>query len=362
MVLGFVRRHPVATGGLLLGAVVGAGTLADSRIDPVEWDTPDPPELTGALEPDHELAGCDTVVRVDGPEDVAFDDEGRIYTGTDDGHVYRTVDPVDAGTTDAPVESVARTVGRPLALEFDGDDLLVCAIGTGLLSVDPDDGDVTTLVSRAGGRDVVFADDLHVADDGTVYFTDATEHDVFQDELFELRDTGRLLAYDTESGEASVELDGLGFANGVAPGPDGESLLVDETSRFRVTRYWTDGDRAGESATFAENLVGYPDNVDAAGDGTYWVAIPSLRDEGLERLHRHPWVKRQLGKLPEAVLEQVSGDPYGLVLRLDADGEVVESLHDPTGGVFGVTSATPHEGALYLGTLFGERVVRYPLE
>jgi len=26
-----------------------------------------------------------------------------------------------------------------------------------------------------------------------------------------------------------------------------------------------------------------------------------------------------------------------------------------------VTSATPHDGALYLGSLFGERVVRYEL-
>ena len=49
------------------------------------------------------------------------------------------------------------------------------------------------------------------------------------------------------------------------------------------------------------------------------------------------------------------------MLRLDAYGEVVESLHDPDGVVYGVTSATPHDGALYLGSLFGERVTRYDL-
>jgi hypothetical protein len=48
------------------------------------------------------------------------------------------------------------------------------------------------------------------------------------------------------------------------------------------------------------------------------------------------------------------------VLRTEADGTALGSLHDPAGGVYGVTSATPHDGALSLGTLFSERVIRYP--
>ncbi|NHN60801.1 MULTISPECIES: SMP-30/gluconolactonase/LRE family protein [Halorussus] len=361
MVIRFLRDHPVLSGGLLVGAAFGVGSAIDSRLDPAAWRPPDPPDLRGALAQNRALTGSETVVTCEGPEDVAFDDEGRLYTGVADGTVRRTVDPVDADATDAALEVFARTGGRPLALEFDGDDLLVCAEDAGLVSVGPD-GDVETLATRAGGRSIAYADDLHVADDGTVYFSDATVHDQYQDELFELRDTGRLLAYHPDEGETTVELDGLGFANGVAPGPDGDSLLVTETSRYRVTRYWHRGDREGESEYFAENLPGFPDNVDAAGDGSYWVAIPALRDETIDRIHRHPWVVRQLGKLPESVLGQVAGEPYGLVLRLDADGDVVESLHDPTGGVFGVTSATPRDGALYLGTLFGNRVVRYPTE
>jgi sugar lactone lactonase YvrE len=221
---------------------------------------------------------------------------------------------------------------------------------------------VTTLSESAGGRDIAFADDLFIADDGTIYFTDATEHDLFQDELFELQDTGRLLAYHPDSGETTVELEDLGFANGICPHADGESVLVTETSRYRVIRYWYDGERAGESELFAENLIGYPDNIEAGDDGTYWLAIPSIRDESFDDLQGRPWVKRQLGKLPKFVLGQVNGDAYGLVLRLNADGEVIESLHDPDGDVFGVTSATPHDGALYLGSLFGERVARYPLD
>jgi len=360
MAFGFLRRHPLASAVLVGSAVAGAAGLAGSRIDPAEWHPPDPPIMTGPLERNNELVGAETVVTCEGPEDVAFDDEGRMYTGTEDHSVVRTVDPVDADTTDAALEPFARLDGRPLGMTFDGDDLLVCATDAGLQSVAPD-GRVTTLSARADGREIAFADDLYVADDGIVYFTDATVHEVFQDELFELRDTGRLLAYDPETGETTVELEDLGFANGVCPHADGESLLVTETSRYRVTRYWVDGDREGEFERFAENLPGYPDNVEAPGDGAYWLAIPTPRDETLDGLHTRPWLKRQLGKLPKAAMEQIEGDPYGLVLRLDDEGEVVESLHDPEGDVFGVTSATPREGALYLGSLFSRRVVRYDL-
>ena len=363
MAPGPLRRHPLAVGALVLGAAASvlARLSIESSIDPVAWHPPEPPSRSGPLAENRLLVGSDRVARVDGPEDVAFDDDGRLYTGAEDGTVYRTVEPVGPDTTDAAVEPFARTDGRVLGLEFDGDDLLAAATDAGLVSI-AQDGTVETLADAAGGRAIAFADDLHVADGGTVYFTDATVHDLFQDELFELRDTGRLLAYHPDTGETTVELDGLGFANGVEVGPDGESLLVTETSRYRVTRYWIAGDRAGESEPFAENLVGYPDNVDAAGDGTYWVAIPALRQDALDWLQGHPGLKRLYGLLPAAVRERVSGDPYGLVLRLDGDGRVVESLHDPTGDVHFVTSATPHEGTLYLGSLQDDAVRRYAQE
>jgi len=100
----------------------------------------------------------------------------------------------------------------------------------------------------------------------------------------------------------------------------------------------------------------------AADDGTHWLAITTPRGETLDGLHARPRVKRQLDKLPTSAMQQVEGDPYGLVLQLDADGEIVDSLQDPGGVVFGVTSATPHDGALSLGSLFGDRVVRSDLE
>lgn len=360
MVLETIRRHPFATGAVVLGAAIAAGRRKEGRIDPVAWHPPDPPEKTGVLAENDKLANAERIVYCKGPEDVAFDDEGYLYTGDEDGIIHRTKTPVDNEPTDLPLEAYAQVDGRPLGMEFYDDDLIVASESAGLLSVSSN-GAVSTLTDNAGGRHTAFADDLHITDDGVVYFSDATVHDLYQDEMFELRDTGRLISYDLNTGETTVELEGLGFANGVAPGPDSQSVLVNETSRYRITQYWIEGDRAGESEVFVENLIGFPDNIDIHDDGSYWVAIPSLRDESLEKLQGRPQIKRMLGKLPESVLGQLSGDPYGLVLHLDENGEVIESLHDPEGDVFGVTSATPHQGALYLGTLFGNSVWRYPL-
>lgn len=360
MLPAFIGGYGIVLVAAVVVIALGAGVVRESPIDPVGWNPPDPPEKAGSLAENRELVGIDTVVTCEGPEDVAFDGEERLYT-SDDSTIVRTADPVDRTTTNAPLEPFAETDGRPLGMEFDGDDLIVAAEDAGLLSVSPN-GEVTTLTDAADGRGTAFADDLYVADDGTVYFTDATRHHLFQYELFELRNTGRLLAYHPDTGETTVELEDLGFANGICPYGDGESVLVTETSRYRVTRYWIDGDREGNHETFTENLIGYPDNIEAAGDGTFWVAIPSVREDSFDDLQGRPWLKRQFGKLPEFLIERVSGDDYGLVLHLNEDGEVIESLHDPDGDVFGVTSATPHDGALYLGSLFSERVTRYPVE
>ena len=54
------------------------------------------------------------------------------------------------------------------------------------------------------------------------------------------------------------------------------------------------------------------------------------------------------GKLTAALCERITGDPSDLGLRLDGDGNPVESFPDPTGQVHFVTTARPHEGALYL--------------
>ena len=86
----------------------------------------------------------------------------------------------------------------------------------------------------AGRSAARFADAATEASDGTVYFSDASTRfgfDRWFHDFLEFSSTGRLLRYDPRSGETSVVLDRLGFANGVALPRDEAFVVVCETMR-----------------------------------------------------------------------------------------------------------------------------------
>ena len=93
----------------------------------------------------------------------------------------------------------ANTGGRPLGMEFDAqDNLIVCDAHKGLLSIDPK-GTVTTLATEEGGVKFGFTDDLAIAKDGTIYFTDASHKfhaPNYLADLMEHRGNGKFLKYD----------------------------------------------------------------------------------------------------------------------------------------------------------------------
>jgi sugar lactone lactonase YvrE len=80
-------------------------------------------------------------------------------------------------------------------------------------------------------------------------------------ERAEARPHGRLLSYNPASGETKVLLKDLYFANGVALSANEDFVLVNETYRYRITRYWLSGDKAGTHDIFIDNLPGLPDNL-----------------------------------------------------------------------------------------------------
>ena len=77
-----------------------------------------------------DFSGTTVVTVGEGPEDVLVDGSGRVLTGLADGRILRIAGPGE------PPEVIARVPGRPLGLEFLGDDeLVVCASDAGLLAV-----------------------------------------------------------------------------------------------------------------------------------------------------------------------------------------------------------------------------------
>lgn len=175
--------------------------------------------------------------------------------------------------------------------------------------------------------------------------------------MLEARPHGALYAFDTNTGETSLLLDDMYFANGVALTSDETAVLVVETSRYRVRRLWLSGPEAGRSDVVIDGLPGFADGISADAGGRLYISIQALRSEILDRmLHSQPWLKALLAKVPQTFW--VRPRRYGLVVAYDElSGAPLGALHDPDGQrVFSVANAVPHGDRLYLGSLSNDAI------
>jgi sugar lactone lactonase YvrE len=322
-------------------------------IQPVAWEAPAAPALEGRYALNDRLA--DLAWRGEGvgvgPEDVEIDASGNVYVGYEDGRVMR----FPAG--DATAELLADTGGRPLGMALDAEGrLVVCDGYRGLLRITMD-GSVQVLATEADGLPFGFTNDVDIAADGRIYFTDASwkfgPAMKARDDILEHGGKGRLLEHDPESGRTRVLLDGLQFANGVALAPDGNSVLVAQTGNYDVLRYWLRGPLAGTHEVFIDNLPGIPDGISSNGRDTYWLALFTVRNPALDALSNWPRLRKIVYRLPEFLQPQPAR--HAFVLGLSLDGEVVHNLQHAAPDSFApVTSATEAHDRLYLGSLTQE--------
>lgn len=345
-------------GLLVIFLLLGSFLLTPSPVDSKAWEAPSPPAMTGVLAPNERLRLADLLARgkVYGPEDTTIDANGVLYTGTQDGRIVRVF-------PDGTVENWLETGGRPLGMVFDAQgNLIVADAWKGLLSITPD-GTLSVLTREAEGTPFRFTDDVDIAPDGRIYFTDASSRFRQPDyilDLLEMRPHGRLLRYNPRTRRTEVLLANLHFANGVAVSPAGDYVLINETWKYRILKYWITGPRAGQAEVFADNLPGFPDNLAVDDQGRYWVAFPTLRNAQVDSMHRKPWLKNLVAKLPDSLKPQPQ--EYGLVVAFDASGRMITSLHDTRGThLQEITSVNPHDGVLYFGSLHNDRIGRLPL-
>jgi sugar lactone lactonase YvrE len=135
---------------------------------------------------------------------------------------------------------------------------------------------------------------------------------------------------------------------------------VNETYRYRIVRYWLKGPQAGSYEVFIDNLPGFPDNISSSRKGTFWLALFTVRNDAVDKLHPFPFLKAQLSKLPKPLWPKAK--PYGFVLALDESGKITQSLHEPTGNhLKEITSAREYAGHLYLGSLHNDRIGKFKL-
>ncbi|MEU5591765.1 SMP-30/gluconolactonase/LRE family protein [Streptomyces sp. NPDC020298] len=289
-----------------------------------------------------------------GPEDVVADDRGRVLTGVEDGRILRLDGLADPGT--ARVEVLADTGGRPLGLELlpDGD-LIVCDAERGLLRVGPGDGSVHVLADSVAGEPLRFCSNVVALSDGSLCFTVSSRRHPLRHWMADLAEhsgTGRLLRLPPGGGSPEVLLEGLQFANGVAPSADESFLVVAETGARRLTRVRLTGPWAGTAEPFADGLPGMPDNIWRAGkSGPIWVALAGPPVPPLDLLHRTPpAVRRAAARAAAHAPYRPTG--YAGVLAVDDDGTTVHHLTRRRSGFRMVTSVCETDGHLVLGSLW----------
>lgn len=310
-----------------------------------------------------------------GPESLVFDNEGRgPYTGVSDGRVLRWDGP-DVGWTDFAVTSPNRSeicdpknppapnpefehiCGRPLGMRFHRK--------TGYLYI----ADAYLDANEAEGVPFRFTNDLDFDEGGAIYFTDSStnfQRRHFLLSIFSGDDTGRLMKYDPKSGEITVLLRNLMFANGVAMSKDFSFLLVSETTKCRILRYWLKGPKMGSSEVFAL-LPGFPDNVRRNSKGNFWVALHCRRNLPTSLALSYPWLRWVLFKLPISIKQLyyvfIGGTKHAIAIHLDEDGKILEVLEDQQGSTVKLISEVEERnGQLWMGSVMVPSVTLYALD
>lgn len=329
-------------------------------VEPVVFNAPEDPGLKGVFKPNKKLAESQLILEgLDiGPEAVAVASDGWLFTGFENGEIIKF------NETNNQHSILANTGGRPLGMKFDeAGSLIVADIHKGLLSINPD-GKISLLTNEVNGTKIFFADDLDIASNGIIYFSDATQrnYDIMV-EAFELQPTGRLLSYNPATKTTTIELENLRFANGVAVGANDEYLLITETFGLIVNKYWLKGTKKGQKEILVDALPGFPDNITYNDAGIFWLAIPEIRPgNAVESLYTKPFIRKMLSRLPDFVINQTVPPKKAMVIGIDENGKVIHNLQDDSGKLYSLTSALQIDDYLYMGSLKMNSLAKFRLK
>lgn len=347
---------------ILILAVLGYLLFWPIPVNPVKYDGPQSPGLTGNFEPNWLLDAAEMVLLPDGaigPEDLAVGPGGSVYSADRDGTLYQ-IDGAEPRVLD-------QLGGRPLGLDVRPDGALYIADSFRGLMRWEGPGTLELLTDSIDGDPVVYANQLAVARDGTVYFSNSSDR--FDPEtmggtkptsvmtIWEQSPTGYVARRDPD-GTVSKIAEGFVYTNGLALSPDEDFLLIAETGRARVHRLWLTGEKAGKTEVFLENLPGYPDNIEAMSDGTYWMAFASPRVPA-EVLMPYPFLRKIIWRLGPLV--RPAPIEHGIVVQFNSTGKILRVLQDPDGRLGITTGARQVGDQFYVMTLDSPGFARMPV-
>jgi sugar lactone lactonase YvrE len=337
-------------------------------IHPVAWEPPVNTDLKNVLLLNQKLTHSQKI-SLDGwygPEDIVFDSTGNMYAGvhrkeTDfiDGRILK----IDST---GKVETFFNTGSWVAGLHFDNNgNLIALSHKQGLISIDPQKK-VTVLADRdAKGKPFLIPNGLDIASDGRIFFSNTSHQSAYTIDygrkiILETKPLGGLYLYDPSLKTVETLIDGTFFGNGVVLSQDESYVLMVETSRYRILRYWLKGDKAGQTDIFIDNLPGFPNGISLRKDGSYWLGFSTKRTDALDKIHGKPGMKKWVYGLPYWI--QPKPEKFGMVMNISRDGKILESLFDTKGRVMPEAGAVKeYKGHLYMGGDVVSHIGKYKL-
>ncbi len=330
------------------------------------------PSMDGALSPNDLLDACtpigDVLPDVDA---VTLGPDGAVYA-TSGARVMRLN---GAGFAHRTLFASLPGAGGGLAFHPDGR-LLVCIAGQGLVAIDGQGR--AAWLRAADGLALNSLTDVTADAVGTIYLVQGSDRHISDQWLRDLMEkgcSGRLLACDAGLGRARTLLSGRHYPHGLAIAGALQSLWFTESWNHRLSRASIAGNGVATPHIVIRNLPGYPARLSPTADGGFWVSLFGLRTQLIEFVLREDDYRREMmrdidpalwigpalastghyleplqgGGIKKLGIQKPWAPPrsYGLVIRIDETGRVMESLHSRVGGRFhGITSVLETEQGL----------------
>ena len=343
----------IATPLVLLALMLFINSCA---IYPVAWQPPIKPAFTGKLALNEKLSTTQKVSLegLFGPEDIVFDSTGAMYCGVhigendfSDGRILK----IDAA---GKVEEYVSTNSWVAGLHFDQNgNLIALSHKLGLISISPDKK-ITVLANKdEKGRPFLIPNGLDIASDGKIYFSNTSYNSAYNVKygrklILEMLPNGGLYCYNPLTNKVETLIDGTYFGNGVVLSKDESYVLLTETEKYRILRYWLKGEKAGTKDVFMDNLPGFPNGISIRENGSYWLGFSTKRNDALDDIHPKPAMKKFVYGLPSFL--QPKQELFGMILNISPEGIVINALFDATGKFTPETGAVKeYEGHLYIG-------------